>query len=98
MKQISKILVRVAVVIVLFTGTTLTLSTAGVQTVSEAKAAVKSEDVTNYLTGLGYEIIDLKPIEGTDNWESHTILDGVYYLTTVYVRGTAIVDHADVIM
>jgi hypothetical protein len=95
MKLIGKTLLKALLLVVLFTATSVVLSTSGVKTISEARAGVKGQDVIDYLTGLGYTIIDLKQIEDSDDWVSHTILNGHYYLTIVHVRGNTIIDHED---
>ena len=98
MKQIAKSILKGLLVIVLFTGGSVVLSTAGVKSVSEAKAAVTGDQVNDYLVGLGYEVLDMKEKAGSEDWECHTYRNGVYYLTTVHVRGSEIIDHTDVPM
>ena len=95
MKRICKSLFKVLLVVMLFTSTSVVLSTAGFKTVSEARAAVTSEDVIKYLTELGYTVIDMSPIEGTENWMGHTYINGKYYITTVHCEGDNIIDHED---
>ena len=102
MKRSLKNLIKVVSIIVLFTGSSIALSTAGVKTVSEANAAVSSQAVYNYLVSRGYTVITLNPAsEGgakTENWIAHTVLNNINYSTTVYVSGTQIIGNTDVPM
>jgi hypothetical protein len=101
MKTITQKLIKGLLVIVLFTGVSVALSTTGVQTVSEAKAAgvgsgaangsagqsgVSSSTVYQYLVSRGYTVQSLNQICGSTNWKAYTIgADGMHYITTVYV-------------
>jgi hypothetical protein len=100
MKRSLKALFRGLLVIVLFTGSAITLSTAGVETVSEAKAAVSAQAVCQYLTSRGYQVISYceTPEKANEDWICHTVLQGIHYTTTVYVEGTQIIGHGDIIM
>jgi hypothetical protein len=89
MKTITQKLIKGLLVIVLFTGVSVALSTAGVQTVSEAKAAgvgngaangsagqagqVSSSTVYQYLVSKGYTVQSLSQICGSTNWKAYTI-------------------------
>lgn len=86
--------------IVLFTGTSIALSTAGVRTVNEAKAAVSYDQVYQYLVNRGYTVVTLEPVSGAKetNWIAHTIKNNVHYWTTVYVSGNQIINSTDVVM
>jgi hypothetical protein len=86
MKTITQKLIKGLLVIVLFTGVSVALSTTGVQTVSEAKAAgagggalggpagqagqVTASAVYQYLVSRGYTIQNLNPVCGTSNWQA----------------------------
>jgi hypothetical protein len=102
MKSSLKVLIKGLLVIVLFTGTSVALSTAGVETVSEARAAVSYQQVNQYLVNRGYTVITLSPVGSstnrTEDWVSHTVKNNVHYTTTVYVQGTEIVGSNDVVM
>jgi len=93
-----KALVKGLIVIVLFTGSAITLSTAGVETVSEAKAAVSGQQVNQYLLSRGYQVLSMAetPEKANEDWICQTILQGIRYQTTVYVSGTQIIGQADV--
>ena len=93
MKNLFKNLLKGLLVIVLFTGSTIALSTTGLKTVSEAKAAVSYEQVYQHLVSLGYEVITLNPITGSKgpDWTAHTVRDQIHYSTFVDVNGTQIV-------
>jgi hypothetical protein len=100
MKRSLKALVKGLIVIVLFTGSAITLSTAGVETVAEAKAAVSSQQVYQYLTSRGYQVGNMAetPDKVNEDWICQTSLQGVRYQTTVKVSGTQIVGTVDVPM
>ena len=94
MKHSFKILIKGLFIIVLFTGSTIVLSAAGVKTVNEANAAVSNQQVNQYLMERGYQVISLAPVTGykTEDWTAQTVLNGVRYNTIVHVSGTQIVD------
>ena len=96
MRNVAKSIVKGLFVIVLFTGGSIALSTTGVKAVNEASAAVSSQQVTQYLVGLGYQVIALAPTKGSLDWDAHTSKGGIEYRTHIYVVGTQIVDHTDV--
>jgi len=98
MKNTVKLVVKGLLVIVLFTGSTIALSTFGVKTVNEAKAYVSYEYVYQYLLNRGYEVITLEPVVGpkTEDWIAHTVKQGVHFWTTVHVSGTQIIGISDV--
>lgn len=100
MKNTLKLAVKGLLVIVLFTGSTIALSTFGVKTVNEAKAYVSYEYVYQYLVNRGYQVITLEPVTGskTEDWIAHTVLQGVHYWTTVHVQGSEIIGVSDVNM
>lgn len=100
MKNTAKLVLKGLLVIVLFTGSTIALSTIGVKSVSEAKASVSYEQVYKYLVSKGYEVITLDPISGSKgpDWIAHTIKNGIHYWTTVVVEGEQIVTTNDVPM
>ncbi|MDQ3048434.1 MAG: hypothetical protein M3R27_12870 [Bacteroidota bacterium] len=99
MKKVSISVLKVAVAIVLFTTSTMALSVIGISSVIEAKAAVSSQQVISYLNSKGYTVVSLsQPFntrETADNWQAHTILNGVHYTTTVFVQGTQIIGNVD---
>lgn len=98
MKRISRILLKGLLVIVLFTSTSIVLSTAGVKTTNEAFASVSKYQVYQYLVANGYCVYDLTSVQGTENWVGHTYKGGVYYITTVHVKDSQIIDHEDIPM
>ncbi len=100
MKSILKLVVKGVLVIVLFAGTSIALSSAGVKSVNEAKAAVSYQVVYQYLVSRGYEVISLKPINGSkdSDWIAHTVKNQVHYWTTVDVSGNSIIGTTDIIM
>lgn len=100
MKNTAKLVLKGLLVIVLFTGSSLALSTVGVKSVSEAKAAVSYQQVYQYLVNRGYTVITLNPIDQSkgSNWIAHTILNGIHYWTTVHVSGNEIIVTTDVPM
>jgi hypothetical protein len=112
MKKITLNLVKGLLVIVLFTGVSVALSTTGVQTVSEANASlggngagsgstgqmgVSAAAVNQYLVSRGYTVQSLSPICGSVNWRANTIgANGVYYTTTIYVQSSQILGSQDI--
>lgn len=98
MKTLKTQLVRGLFMITLFTGTTVVLSTIGVQTVSQAMAA-SQQQVSSYLTTNGYTIITLNPKSGTKyDWVAQTTKNGVSYMTTVHCDATSIISHEDILL
>jgi hypothetical protein len=61
----------------------------------EAHAAIRPGQIRFYLEMQGYCILDLYQLPNSENYESHTILNGVPYLTTIIVKGDQIIDHED---
>ncbi len=113
MKKITLNLVKGLLVIVLFTGVSVALSTTGVQTVSEAKAGantgagtgqggygqVSAGTVNQYLVSHGYTVQSLSPICGSNNWRSYTTgANGAQYITTIYVQSSQVVGSSDISM
>ena len=100
MKNTAKLVLKGLLVIVLFTGSSIALSTIGVKSVSEAKAAVSYQMAYQYLVNNGYTVVTLDPIAGTKgpNWIAHTIKNGVHYWTTIHTTGSEIIGHTDIIM
>lgn len=96
MKNIGKILVKVVLVIVLFTSATVALSSFGVKSVSEAKAAVSYQQVYAYLVNHGYTVITLSPCPRNENWIAHTTKEGFHLQTTILVEGDEIWGTSDV--
>ncbi len=95
MKRIGKILLKMLLLVAIFTTTSLVLSTSGVKIVSEARADVSGKQVYMYLTDLGYQVLQLRQVQGSEDWQAYTYINGNYYLTTVYVKGDQIIDHED---
>ncbi len=96
MKKLGIKLVKGLVVIILFTGTSVVLSTTGVKTVNEAQASVSEAQVVGYLEEFGYQVVTAAPKQNTiADWICHTILNGKHYWTTVHVVGNNIVNHGD---
>ena len=98
MKNLSKTLVRGLLVIVLFTGISVGLSTSGIKTINEAHAAVSKQQVNSYLVNRGYTVYSINPIQNTTNFICQTKLNGINYWTTVYTDGTNIIGIYDVPM
>lgn len=82
MKQIVRSVLKGLLIVVLFTGGSVALSTAGAKTVNEASAASYAQ-VYEYLVNNGYTVLDLN-MGKNSCWVGHTIKDSRYYLTTVY--------------
>ncbi|MCE3278678.1 MAG: hypothetical protein K0S44_869 [Bacteroidetes bacterium] len=98
MKQWKRTLLKGLLVIILFTGGTLVLSTSGIKTVSEAKAATYNQ-VNEYLIANGYTVISLEPKDGERyDWLALTSKDGREFITTIYCTSSSIIGHADVPM
>ncbi len=100
MKNTAKLVLKGLLVIVLFTGSTIALSSIGVKSVNEAKAAVSYQQVYTYLVNHGYTVITLEEtfLRSDENWIAHTIKNGIHYWTTVIVEGSQIVTANDVPM
>lgn len=97
MKQIAKSVLKGLLIVVLFTGGSVALSTTGVKTVNEASAATYAQ-VYEYLVNNGYTVIDLCQNGYKYNWVAHTIKDSRYYLTTIYCDSSGnIIGVSDVI-
>ncbi len=91
MKNIGKLLIKAFAVFVLFTGISVGLSTVGVSSVSEARAAVSYQQVYQYLVDHGYTVITLDPVPRSLNWIAHTTLNGFHLMSTVHVEGDQII-------
>lgn len=96
MKKLALNVAKALFVIVLFTTVSVTLSASGVNTVSEAKAAVPYDVVNDYLVNLDYTVVNLREVQGSENWIAHTILNGQHFQTTIFVKGCEIITHEDV--
>lgn len=97
MKKASRIIVKAFFAIVLLTTGAVIVNTNGVNTVSEAKAATYQQ-VYNYLTSRGYEVVTLAPYAKCQ-WLAHTVKGGIHYWTTVYENTAGeIIGHTDVLM
>lgn len=111
MKKITLNLFKGLLVIVLFTGVSVAVSTTGVQTVSEAHAGggynpasssgqagqVSASNVNQYLINHGYSVQSLCPITGTGNWQAYTVnSNGVQVRTIVYTQGSQIISSGDI--
>lgn len=99
MKQIAKTVLKGLLVIILFTGGSLVLSTSGVKTVNEAKAATYNQ-VYEYLIANGYTVLSLEPNPGASRyeWLAHTIKGGKEYSTSIFCTETSVTGHTDVPM
>jgi hypothetical protein len=96
MKRISKAVLKGLLVVILFTGGSIAVSTTGVKTVSEANAATYNQ-VYEYLLTRGYTVITLAPKSGTEfDWLATTVKNGVQYYTTVYCTASSVVGNSDV--
>lgn len=82
MKKAIRIIAKTLFATVLLTTSIVLVNTNGVNTVSEAKAATYQQ-VYNYLTSRGYEVISLAPY-AKYQWLAHTVKDGRHYWTTVF--------------
>jgi hypothetical protein len=96
MKNIGKLVIRVLVVIVLFTSVSVSLSSVGVKAVNEAKAAISYQQAYAYLVNHGYTVITLEPCARGENWIAHTTFDGLHLWSTVHVEGSQIIGITDV--
>lgn len=95
MKSFSKSVLKALIVVVLFTGGSIALSTTGVKTVNEANAATYNQ-VYEYLLTRGYTVHTLARKTGTEfDWIAHTTKNGVQYWTTVYCDATSIWGNSD---
>jgi hypothetical protein len=98
MKRIAKSVLKGLLIVVLFTGGTVVLSTTGVKTVNEANAATYNQ-VYEYLVTNGYTVLTLEPKAGTKyDWIAQTSKNGVRYLTTIYCTDLCVVGNADIPM
>lgn len=85
MKKIGLIFLKGLFTIILFTGSSIVLSTTGFGIVNSASAAVTSTTVVQYLESIGYQVFQVIPIYGTNNWIAITRdSNGRYWLTKVY--------------
>ncbi|MBL7883085.1 MAG: hypothetical protein JNL69_03390 [Bacteroidia bacterium] len=97
MKTKLNLFAKVALALILFTGTAFTLSVNNVSVVSEAKAAVSEQDVYNYLICRGYQVITLNPLVGSKfNWVAHTVKNDIHYTTTIYCNSEIVIGHEDI--
>lgn len=97
MKTLLTNLLRALLVVILFTGTSVVLFTADVETVSEAQANVSEAEIVEYLEYCGYQVISADPKPNTiSDWICHTYADGIHNWTTVYVSGNNIVGNENV--
>lgn len=98
MKQIAKTVLKGFLIITLFTGGSLVLSTAGVKTISAANAATYNQ-VNEYLLSHGYEVESLVPKQGTRfDWTAVTVKNNIRYTTTISCTETSIIGNTDVPM
>jgi hypothetical protein len=98
MKKLRTTLLKGLLVITLFTGVSVGLSTSGIKALNEAHASVSEQQVYSYLVGLGYTVVTLNPKQGTQyDWIAHTILNGVDYWTTVHCNSASIIGHDDIL-
>jgi hypothetical protein len=65
---------------------------------NEAHAAVAAWQVERYLVSNGYEVLSLVALDNSENWQAHTRVNGQYYLTTVIVKGSSILDAEDMML
>lgn len=98
MKQVSLKIVKGLFAVVLFSGASIALNTAGVKTVTEAKATVSEQQVKDYLVANGYTVISLYPYRLNENWSADTYKNGIHYHTVVIVVGGQIRDTEDTAM
>ena len=101
MKHIAKSVLKSFLIIVLFTGGSAVLSSAGVKATSTANAAtaVSYNQVYEYLVSKGYTVISLCPSPNTKyDWVAHTVKNQVHYSTTIYCDESNIIGQVDVPM
>ncbi|MBL7890902.1 MAG: hypothetical protein JNL24_15215, partial [Bacteroidia bacterium] len=84
--------------VVLLTSSTIALNVIGVNVISEAHAAVSEEQVYQYLTDRGYQVLSIR--RGStqrvmSTWYADTIKNGIRYTTTVYCNENEIIGHGD---
>jgi len=97
MKTVRIRLVKGLFVIVLFTATSMALSTFGVKSVNQAMAAVSQQQVNAYLVTEGYTVLASGRKSGTTyDWIAHTVKGGVEYMTTVHCDANGIISHEDI--
>ena len=96
MKHTAKFFIKGLLVIALFTTGSIALSSAGVKTVSEAKAAISQQQAVQYLSGKGYIVISIASDKTSADWIAHTTLNGRDYTTRLHVVGSQIVGTEDV--
>jgi hypothetical protein len=96
MKKVATLIVKGLFVIVLYTGSTFVLSAKGIQTVSEASAAVSPQQVYQYLVARGYKVSNLSQVTGSLDWTAETTKNNKNFLTTVHVVGSEIIGNTDV--
>jgi hypothetical protein len=98
MKQIFKTVLKALLVIILFTGGSVALSTIGAKTVNTASAATYNQ-VYEYLVANGYTVISLHPqTDGKYDWEAVTIKHDITYNTTIYCTASSVIGNTDVAM
>jgi hypothetical protein len=95
MKKIVKGLFKIILVVILFTGGSVILTSSGVSTVNEANAATYNQ-VYEYLVSNGYTVVTLSLKEGTKyDWVAKTSKDLIRYTTTVYCTETSVIGNSD---
>lgn len=95
MKQFVKTALKGLLIIVLFTGGSIALSTMGAKTVNTASAATYNQ-VYEYLVARGYTVISLCPqTDGKYDWQAVTIKHDITYNTIIYCTATSIVTNTD---
>jgi len=98
MKHITKSVLKAFLIVVLLTGSSAVVSSAGLKTVSVANAVTYNQ-VYEYLVANGYTVITLEPKAGTKyDWVARTVKNNVTYCTTIYCTSYSIVTHGDVAM
>ena len=85
MKKIGLIFLKGLFIMILFAGTSVTLAAKGLGTVNSNFTAVTGSTVVQYLESIGYQVFQVIPIYGTNNWIAITRdSNGKYWITTVY--------------
>ena len=100
MKHITKSVLKAFLIVVLLTGSSVVLTSAGLKTVSVVgTSGVTYNQVYEYLVARGYTVISLCPSTTAKyDWVAHTVKNQVHYSTTVNCDATNIIGQVDVPM
>lgn len=85
MKKFGLNFLKVLLIIILFPIPSVASPKTELSKVKLASTLVTSSNVVQYLEGLGYSVLQIISISGTNNWLAITCdSDGNYWVTTVY--------------